>query len=279
MIVVGTVAEERAVVRGWRLAGESVALVPTMGALHAGHMALVAAAKAKADRVIVTIFVNPTQFGKGEDLAAYPRKDAEDLALLRDAGVDLVVMPAVAEMYPDGFATKVQVSGLTTVMDGAARPGHFDGVSQVVAKLLNQAQADWAFFGEKDWQQLAVIRRMVADLDLPVEIVGVPIVRADDGLALSSRNAYLSADQRVVAGRFNVILASAAAQVLRGMSGSQACGLAVETLGEAGFDKVDYVECREGASLRTVERPVAGQARIFGAVHLGRARLIDNIAV
>lgn len=279
MIIVHTVVEERAEVRGWRLAGESVALVPTMGALHAGHMALVSAAKTKADRVIVTIFVNPTQFGAGEDLSAYPRKDADDLAMLRVAGVDLVVMPSVKEMYPDGFATKVRVEGLTSVMDGAARPGHFDGVSQVVTKLLNQAQADWAFFGEKDWQQLAVVRRMVADLDMPVAIVGVPIVRAEDGLALSSRNAYLSEAQRVVAGRFNVILAAAAAQVLAGMGGSQACGLAVEALGEAGFDKVDYVECRDGASLRTVERPVAGKARIFGAVHLGRARLIDNIAV
>ncbi len=279
MIIVHAVADERAVVRGWRLAGESVALVPTMGALHAGHMALVAAAKAQADRVIVTIFVNPTQFGAGEDLASYPRKDLDDLAMLQVAGVDLVVMPTVAEMYPDGFATKVRVEGLTSVMDGAARPGHFDGVTQVVAKLLNQAQADWAYFGEKDWQQLAVVRRMVADLDLPVEIVGVPIVRAEDGLALSSRNAYLSAAQRVVAARFNVILASATAQVLAGMGGSQACGLAVEALGEAGFDKVDYVECRDAASLRTVELPLAGQARIFGAVHLGRARLIDNIAV
>ncbi len=265
--------------RGWRAAGESVALVPTMGALHAGHMALVSAAKAKADRVIVTIFVNPTQFGAGEDLATYPRKDAEDLAMLQADGVDLVVMPSVGEMYPDGFATKVRVAGLTSVMDGAARPEHFDGVSQVVAKLLNQAQADWAFFGEKDWQQLAVIRRMVADLDIPVEIVGVPIVRAEDGLALSSRNAYLSEAQRAVAGRFNLILHSAAAKVSAGMRGSLACALAAEALGEAGFDKVHYVECRDGASLRVVDRPDPGQARIFGAVHLGRARLIDNIAV
>ena len=265
--------------RHWRLAGESVALVPTMGSLHAGHMALVSAAKAQAARVIVSIFVNPTQFGRGEDLAAYPRKDAEDLAMLKAAGVDLVFMPAVAEMYPDGFASKVRVEGLTSVMDGAARPGHFDGVTQVVAKLLNQAQADWAYFGEKDWQQLAVVRRMVRDLDMPVEIVGVPIVRASDGLALSSRNTYLSAQQRVIAGRLNVILASAAAQVSTGMSGSQACMLALEALAEAGFERVDYVECRDATSLRTVERPVAGTARIFGAVHLGRARLIDNVAV
>ncbi len=279
MIVVHTVTEERAVVRGWRAAGASVALVPTMGSLHAGHMALVAAAKAAADRAIVSIFVNPTQFGKNEDLAAYPRKDADDLAMLRGAGVDLAFMPSVVEMYPFGSSTKVRVENLTEVMDGVSRPGHFDGVSQVVAKLLNQAQADMAFFGEKDWQQLAVIRRMVRDLDIPVEIVGVPIVRAADGLALSSRNAYLTADQRIVAGRFNGVLREAAEKVSAGLVGGAACAFAVQALMAAGFDRVDYVECRNADTLELVENPAAGTARIFGAAFLGRARLIDNFAV
>jgi pantoate--beta-alanine ligase len=272
--VVRTVAEERRVRRSW--AGR-VALVPTMGALHAGHMALVAAAKADAERVIVTIFVNPTQFGKGEDLSRYPRKDAEDLAMLREAGVDMVFMPSVAEMYPEGFATTVRVGGLTDVLDGAARPGHFDGVAQVVSKLLNQAQADVAFFGEKDWQQLAVIRRLAADLDIPTEIRGVPIVRDSDGLALSSRNAYLSADQRVIAGRFNGVLRAAAEAIAGGEVPGLVCAVARETLLQAGFGGVDYVECRDGVTLETATG--AAGARVFGAVRIGTTRLIDNMGV
>ena len=276
-LVARTVAELREIVAGWRKAGETVGLTPTMGSLHRGHISLVETAQRDCDRVITTIFVNPTQFGPNEDLDAYPRTWDSDYAMLEQAGVDAVFAPTVTEMYPEGFATRVIVDGtLTSVLCAAARPGHMDGVTQIVAKLLNQAGADRAYFGEKDWQQLTVIRRMATDLDIPTAIVGVPTVRERGGLALSSRNAYLSDAQREVAKQFNVILRRAAAEVAAGAAASEACAKAAEDIVAAGFERVDYVEIRDANSLAAVEHPAPETSRIFGAAFLGKARLIDN---
>lgn len=251
-----------------------------MGALHDGHVSLLAHARGAADRVVATIFVNPTQFGAGEDYAAYPRNEARDAALLAAAGCDLLFAPAIGEMYPDGFATGVRVRGLTDVLCGAVRPGHFDGVALVVTKLLCQAGADLAVFGEKDWQQLAVIRRLARDLDLPTAILGAATVREPDGLALSSRNRYLDAAGRRVAGRLCAELRAAAAAIAGGAEAAAATARAAARLREAGFDRVDYVECRTAAALETVARhDPAVPARVFGAALLGRARLIDNLPV
>ena len=277
--VVRTVSDLRAAVADWRAAGARVGLVPTMGALHEGHLALVHAAVAAADKVVATIFVNPTQFGEGEDFAAYPRDEADDLAMLAGAGADLTFIPAVDEVYPDGFATTVSIAGLTDGLCGVFRPGHFDGVATVVAKLLIQAGADIAFFGEKDYQQLQVIRRMARDLDIPVEIAGVATVREADGLALSSRNAYLTAEQRRIALVLHETLAAIAADVAGGVkSGSTAAEWGCEQLTAAGFDRVDYVAVCDAETLapvETVQRP----ARVLAAAWLGRARLIDNLAI
>ncbi len=278
LATVRTVADLRARVAAWRAAGESIALVPTMGALHEGHGALIAAAQARADRVIASLFVNPTQFGPGEDFEAYPRDEDADAAFLADAGVDLLYAPAVSEMYPQGFATAVAVAGLGDGLCGAARPGHFDGVATVVVKLLAQAGPDIALFGEKDYQQLVIIKRAVADLDLAVHILGVPTVRAPDGLAVSSRNAYLDAAQRAIAPALHRALEEAGGRIAGGadIAGAVAAGRAA--LIEAGFDKVDYVACVDAATLEplaTLRRP----ARLLAAAHLGRARLIDNIPV
>jgi len=279
-LIARTVAELRNIVTHWRKAGETVGLTPTMGSLHAGHISLVEAAQRDCDRVIATIFVNPTQFGPTEDLDAYPRTWDADYAMLTEAGADAVFAPTVHEMYPEGFSTRVVVDGtLTSVLCAAKRPGHMDGVTQIVSKLLNQAGADLAYFGEKDWQQLTVIRRMATDLNIPTEIVGVPTVREDGGLALSSRNAYLSEDQRGIAKKFNVVLREAAEKVLAGESAVAACSDAAEKLISAGFERVDYVEVRNAETLEAVEHPEPGTARIFGAAFLGRARLIDNLPV
>jgi pantoate--beta-alanine ligase len=254
----------------------TVAIVPTMGALHAGHLALVAAAKERADHVVATIFVNPMQFGPNEDLARYPRREAEDAAMLEAAGVAILWLPTVATMYPDGFATRVSVAGLGDVLDGAARPGHFDGVSTVVAKLFGQVRPDIAFFGEKDWQQLAVIRRMVADLDLGLQIVGVPTEREPDGLALSSRNAYLSATEREAALALPRALTAAVAGIERGEDVAQALGNARTAVSEAGF-AIDYIELVDGRLQPVAE--AKGETRIVAAARIGTTRLIDNFAV
>jgi pantoate--beta-alanine ligase len=256
----------------------TLALVPTMGALHGGHMALVEEAKARADKVAATIFVNPTQFGAGEDLHRYPRREAEDAAMLEAAGCDLLWLPAVEDIYPDGFATSVRVSGVSERWEGEARPGHFDGVATVVARLLLAVRPDVALFGEKDFQQLAVIRRMVADLGLPAEIVGVPTVREPDGLALSSRNFYLSAEERNRAVGLPRALSGARDAIRRRTSVAEALRQAKQALVDAGFLKIDYLALVDAATLEPLDEP-AGEMRIIAAATIGTTRLIDNIAV
>ena len=261
-----------------RGAGERLALVPTMGALHAGHLALVTEARQRAERVMATIFVNPLQFAPGEDLDRYPRREAQDLAMLEEAGCALVWMPTVADLYPDGFATTIHVAGTSEQWEGAARPGHFDGVATVVAKLLIATMPDFALFGEKDYQQLAVIRRLVADLGLPTQIAGVPTVRDGDGLALSSRNAYLSPDERQRALALPRVLGSVRDAVRSGVPVKQALEAAMETLGHAGFGPIDYVALVDSATLEPLDA-LTDAARVIAAARIGTTRLIDNIAV
>jgi pantoate--beta-alanine ligase len=278
--IVRTVAELRAQVGAWRADGERVGFVPTMGALHEGHLSLVRLAKANAGRAVVSIFVNPTQFAPNEDFEAYPRDEARDAELLASVGCDLVYAPAAAEMYPPGFATTVTVAGVSEPLDGAARPGHFAGVATVVSKLLLQCGANVAVFGEKDYQQLQVIRRLVADLDIPVEILGGPIARARDGLALSSRNAYLTDAERPVAAELHRALAAAVEALRAGRPVAEVEAQAMARLLAAGFARVDYVEVRGAADLaRLGPGPVQPPARVLGAAMLGKTRLIDNLAV
>ena len=276
--ILRTVAEMRAVVQGWRAQGLRVALVPTMGALHEGHLALVRLGLEKADRVIATIFVNPKQFGAGEDLARYPRQEAQDAAALEASGCDLLFVPGVEEIYPHGFATSIHVAGVTQGLCGAARPGHFDGVATVVAKLLNMAGADIAIFGEKDYQQLRTIERLAADLNIPTKILGAPIVRDADGLALSSRNAYLHANERLQAPALPKALRDAVAALEEGGDIAATLAGAEKQILAAGFSKIDYLELRDAQNLEAVtvlEKP----ARLLVAAHLGTTRLIDNMAV
>jgi pantoate--beta-alanine ligase len=267
----------RAAVAAWRADGQRVALVPTMGALHAGHIALVEAARRPGTRVVTSIFVNPTQFAPDEDLSRYPRKEVADLKMLTDAGCDLAWLPTVEEMYPAGFATTVRVAGVSELHDGAARPGHFDGVATVVAKLFNQVRPDCAFFGEKDYQQLAVVRRMAADLDTGVEVIGVPTQRDDDGLALSSRNIYLDDEQRAKAVALPRALGVAAAAITRGDDPEHALAQAHAALNAAGF-AVDYVSLVDAETLDLA--PAADRPRrLLAAARMGTTRLIDNLAV
>ncbi len=278
-MIVRSVHDLRSAVQAWRRSGERIALVPTMGALHDGHLALIRLAARSSERVIVSIFVNPLQFGPNEDLSSYPRREAVDVAAATQAGAQLVFAPTVADMYAPGHATTVHVAGLTEGLCGASRPGHFDGVATVVAKLLLQALPDAAFFGEKDYQQLQVIRRMVRDLDIPVRIEGMPTLREPDGLAMSSRNAYLSADQRRIAPVLAATLGELA-QRLAGDAGAVAAAIAAAKarLRAAGFAAIDYLEVCDAqtlAPLARVERP----ARALAAVRLGGTRLIDNVPV
>lgn len=278
--VARTVRDLRARVRGWRAEELSVALVPTMGALHEGHLTLVRTALSACDRVVVSLFVNPTQFGPNEDFSAYPRDEDADRALLAGEGAHLLFAPSVAEMYPEGQVTEVHVPGLDAVLEGAHRPGHFTGVATVVAKLLNQAQADHAFFGQKDYQQLQVIARMAADLCVPTEIHGVETVRETDGLALSSRNAYLTAEERAIAPTLYATLRDTAEQFLAGADGGRLELAARERLTKAGFQAVDYVVIADAATLAPLhDHDPARPARVLAAARLGRARLIDNLPV
>ena len=254
----------------------TLALVPTMGALHSGHMALIAEAKAQADHVAATIFVNPTQFNDPADLERYPRTEGADLAMLTKAGCDLVWLPPPDQLYPQGFATTVSVRGVSDRWEGEHRPGHFDGVATIVAKLLLSVRPDVAMFGEKDWQQLAVIRRMVVDLGIGAEIVGVPTVREQDGLALSSRNALLSADERRRAVALPRALENARDAILRGTPVIQATAEATSTVERAGFSRVDYLALVAGDTLEPLTVP-AGGARLIAAAVIGTTRLIDNI--
>jgi len=256
----------------------SLALVPTMGALHAGHMALVSEARRRAGRVAATIFVNPTQFAAGEDLDRYPRREEADAKMLQDAGCDLLWLPSVEDIYPQGFSTTVHVAGVSERWEGEARPGHFDGVATVVARLLLAIQPDQALFGEKDFQQLAVIRRMVRDLGIPVQIAEVPTVREPDGLALSSRNAYLSDADRARATALPNALHAARDAILSGTPADNALSRARKDLASAGFRKVDYFALVDSASLEPVA-DAAGETRLIAAATIGATRLIDNLAV
>ncbi len=276
--VVRTVAELRDRVANARSSGLRIGLVPTMGALHHGHLSLVDAISDKADLIVVSIFVNPTQFGEGEDFEAYPRDENSDLAKLSATAASLVYAPSVEEMYPAGDSTTIRVSGISERFEGMHRPGHFDGVATVVSKLLLHSAPDVAVFGEKDYQQLAVIRQFVKDLAIPSSIIGAPIVREADGLAASSRNVYLSEPAREIAGNLNVILTALVQEAKSGMELRACEEQAVKALLAAGFDDVDYVSIVDAQSLDTLsslDRP----ARVLAVARLEKVRLLDNMAI
>ena len=278
--VVRSIAALRQTVSGWRRRGLAVGFVPTMGALHEGHLTLVREAGRRADRVVASVFVNPTQFAAHEDLGTYPRQEAKDAELLAGAGCHLLFAPAVEEMYPAGATTTISVGGPAEGLEGAFRPQMFGGVALVVAKLLNQVQADVAVFGEKDWQQLMVVRRLVRDLDIPTDIIGSPTMRDGHGLALSSRNAYLSGPELAIARQLNGVLAEAGLAAASGAALETVERDARETLLQAGFSHVDYVAVCRADDLAGFEAGrVDAPGRILTAAWLGRTRLIDNMAV
>ncbi len=276
--IVRDVASLRGQVSAWRAGGGRIGLVPTMGALHEGHLSLVRAAKAKCAQVVASLFVNPRQFAPHEDFERYPRDEAGDAKMLADAGCDLLFAPERAVMYPEGFATNVIVTSVSTPLEGQMRPHFFGGVATVVTKLLLQALPDAAYFGEKDYQQLLVIKQLARDLDVPTQIVGCPTVREHDGLAMSSRNAYLSADERRAAGRLNVILHDAIKALHRGEAIAEVESEAARHVHAAGFSGVDYVAVRDAQNLDVIGT-LARPARILAAAWLGKTRLIDNMAV
>lgn len=279
--IVRTVSDLRHHVAAWKAAGDQVALVPTMGALHEGHLTLIKLGQTKARRTVASVFVNPRQFAPHEDFDAYPRGEAADAEKLASVGCDLLFAPSAGEMYAPGFSTAIQVSGVSEPLEGAARPQFFGGVATVVAKLLIQCQADYAVFGEKDYQQLQVIKRLVRDLDLPVEIVSAPTARAEDGLALSSRNAYLSAEERQIAAALPRALRAAAQAVSEGGAIDEAEAAGKAALNAAGFGPIDYLDIREASDLSKLGPGPIGDAhgRILVAAWLGKTRLIDNMAV
>jgi pantoate--beta-alanine ligase len=271
-----SVADLRKQVAAWRKKGEKVALIPTMGALHAGHLSLVEVAKRRCDRAIVSIFVNPAQFAPHEDFDRYPRDEQGDKAKLMTVGTDLVFAPERREMYPEGFVTRVTAGGPAEGLEGQFRPHFFTGVSTVVAKLLLQCLPDIAYFGEKDYQQLLVVKRMVRDLNIPVEIVGVETMREKDGLAMSSRNAYLGPTERKTAALLNKVIRQVAEKVGKGGNVSSECTAAIGKLEAAGFH-IDYLEVRGAEELRPIRTTVRGPARVLVAAWLGKTRLIDNV--
>jgi len=276
--IIRTLPDLRAQTTGWMRAGEKIGVVPTMGALHDGHLSLVQVAKDTCDRVIVTIFVNPKQFNNPADLENYPRTEEDDARKLARFNVDAVYVPGGDEMYPERFATTVSVDGLTDVMEGAHRPGHFDGVATVVTKLFLQTMASDAFFGEKDFQQLLVVRRMARDLDIPITVHGCPTIREIDGLAMSSRNLLLSDRARVTAPRLFEEMGALAEGVANGQEFAPLQETAIKRLENAGFKKVEYLEMRAQDDLSQLEAPTR-PARLFAAAHLAGVRLIDNIAI
>jgi len=276
--IVHSIADLRAHVGAWRKGGARVGLVPTMGALHDGHLSLVRETQSRAGKVVASIFVNPTQFAPHEDFDRYPRTLESDAQKLAGVGLDLIFAPSVSEMYPGGFATKVEVGGPSAGLETDFRPHFFGGVATVVTKLLTAALPDVAIFGEKDYQQLLVIRRLTTDLNLPVEIVGAPIIREADGLAMSSRNAYLKPDERAVAGRLNIVLKDAIARLQHGDPVDEVEAFGKSDLLEAGFNSVDYVAVRDAATLERIAR-LDRPARILAAAKIGGTRLIDNMAV
>jgi pantoate--beta-alanine ligase len=275
--VTRTVAALRDATADWRRKGERIGLVPTMGAIHAGHLALVSTVRARGAHAVASLFVNPKQFGPNEDFAAYPRNEEADLAAFARGGVDLVFAPPVEEMYASGFSTNIHVGGVSEGLCGGHRPGHFDGVATVVSKLLLQCLPDFACFGEKDYQQLMVVRRLVRDLNIPVEIVGVPTVRESDGLALSSRNAYLTPDGRRIAPALHRTLCETATALQAQSDTEAALDHGRRALTGAGF-RLDYLELRDAETLAPIS-VLTAPARLLGAAYLGRTRLIDNIAV
>lgn len=275
--VVRSIKALRARIDGWRAAGETVGLAPTMGALHEGHLSLIRRSNSLVRRTVASIFVNPSQFAPHEDFGSYPRQEANDLDLLQKAGCHLAFIPSAEEMYPDGFQTSVAVSQVSQGLCGASRPHFFGGVATVVCKLLNQARPDIAVFGEKDYQQLLVIRRMVKDLNMPVDIIGAPIVRESDGLAMSSRNAYLGAEDRQIAGRLNHIIKSMAQAIEAGGTVADAIAAGRRDLEHAGVTRIDYLDVRGADLLQPMgPGPIDKPSRVFAAVIVGKTRLIDN---
>lgn len=278
MQIIRDIAMLHRAVTALKQGGKSVALVPTMGSLHDGHLSLVRMAKRVADHAVVSIFVNPTQFGPNEDFDAYPRDEARDAAMLAQEGTGLLWAPDVRVMYPAGHSTHIEVAELGADYCGAARPGHFDGVATVVAKLFNQVRPDVAIFGEKDWQQLAIIRRMARDLDFGIDILGAPIARDTDGLALSSRNAYLSKDQRDAAAALPRALTLAAKAIAGAAAVGETLAKAEAAIVEGGFDSVDYVALADADSLERLD-VYRKPARLLAAARIGKTRLIDNLPV
>ncbi|MGI9408936.1 MAG: pantoate--beta-alanine ligase [Hyphomicrobiaceae bacterium] len=275
---VAEIPELRRAVAQWRSAGETVALLPTMGAIHNGHLCLARTGKRQCDRLVTSIFVNPTQFAPEEDFSNYPRTFDTDLAKLYDAGCDLVWAPTATTMYTDGFATTVHPQGAALGLEADTRPHFFAGVATVCCKLFLQAQADIALFGEKDYQQLCVIRQIVRDLDLPLRIVGCETVREEDGLAMSSRNAYLSEEERRTARRIYTVLREVADAFNAGAEPDDACASGSQKLIDAGFAEVDYLAIRDAESLQPVSAGTRAKCRVLVAAWLGETRLIDNIA-